>query len=70
MKKLEQVPTKPKIKYKQTYCSWCGRYRYLLPGDSVCGACSEDPDYLSVQSNNRAIERRMKARKFVQNIEE
>jgi uncharacterized Zn finger protein (UPF0148 family) len=54
-----------KIKYKQGYCDWCGRYVYYLPGEVVCAACSEDPDYLAVQANNRAVERRMKAKKFV-----
>ena len=54
-----------KVKYKQGYCGWCGRYQYLMPGLTICAACTEDDDYLAVQANNKAVERRLKARKFV-----
>lgn len=43
-------------KEKQDYCPWCGRYKYLLADEGVCGGCSEDPGYLEVIYHNRRVD--------------
>lgn len=55
------------LKEKRDYCPWCGRFKYLLADEGVCGGCSEDPDYLAVIDHNRRVESfnsKRKARKI------